>query len=227
MIFIYKIRHTNGNFLTTFLYNSTTLSPCYKQLHAQHEVHKEAWWAKQCLHEVNVLRKRVNQNLERNASIEYSITKPFNCSSVRSRVNTTLNKAEKCPPNCSPQNRALQITLAQQFCKNNDSRQPRPQIPLFFFALRLQTTSAEELPHELPPSPTASISRSERVASWIMREMYSEARGEANRQIRPQIPHFLCFYALQPLRLKDTVQCIFKAPQRANSAPRQRALFKE
>ena len=28
-------------------------------------------------------------------------------------------------------NRVLQITLAQQFCKNNDSRQPRPQIHRF------------------------------------------------------------------------------------------------
>ncbi len=43
----------------------------------------------------------------------------------------------------------------------------------------------------------------------------------------PRFPHFLRLYALQPLRLKDTAQCISKASQQANSAPRQRALFKE
>ncbi len=94
------------------------------------------------------------------------LNKLFNCSFACKHYTYKTGKFSLHPPELfASKNRALQITLAQQFCKKQRLAPATPPNPLFFFALRLQTTSAEELPHELPPSPIASIFRSERVAS--------------------------------------------------------------
>ena len=137
-----------------------------------------------------------------------------NCSTVRSRVNTTLNMAGKCAlihPNCSPQNRAHQITHAQYLLQKTTTHASHVLNSPFFFALRPQKRLSRRIPHEPFSEPIASISRSEGDAF--------RSKRKASRQKQPDLSSF-------PLLLRPPItshdghaQCNFKASQRANFVP--------